>query len=154
MGQGKSPTLLYDREASGWKAWLSIGTVEMKKNEVGLAMEAWRKGLELSPKNRILLKHLIAILLQVGGWLEAEEYLITLMGEYKDEQTDANKLCMANVYYNTDREIQGLELCWSLAGRKEYLDHLLSQLIADQRYDKVEQVDRFIKSKELIAEVV
>jgi tetratricopeptide (TPR) repeat protein len=141
------PGILYDNDTAGWKVYLAEGKIYFKQNLLDDAISSWGKGLEFAPRNKILLNYIVRTLTMIGRWGDAEGYLERLMKYHPEEQTDANKLIMANILYNTGREIHGLELCWSLEGGDKYIDQLLVMLLQDKQFVKIEQIQEFVRQK-------
>jgi len=144
----KFPALSYDRDSMGWKALAVLGNIYAKKGESAQAFEKWEAALKYVPDNIDITRALFGLHLAMGNLLKAEPYLVKLMSlDPIENEREDNKINLANIWYNSGRSKDALELFWTMDKRVEFLDQLLVNLISHQQFNQVKEIDDFIKSK-------
>jgi glycosyltransferase involved in cell wall biosynthesis len=144
----KFPALSFDRDSMGWKALAVLGNIYAQKGDYVKAVATWEQGLKEVPTNKDILKALITAYTNSQDLRKAEDYMTRLFKAHPDEKTEQAMLILGNIYFNTSRIEEALEIFWNLPNRKTYMDQLLSGLISYQQYSQIKIVDNFIKTKE------
>lgn len=139
------PSMVYDTASMTWKSNAILGNIFAKRGNFDKAIQEWEKGLTYVPNHQEMLKSCYLANLQMSYLLEAEKYLSKILKLFPDENTEDNKVNLANIWFNTGREEAALELFHTLPGNKFLIDQLLTMLISHQEFDKVSLINDFIE---------
>jgi glycosyltransferase involved in cell wall biosynthesis len=137
----------YDTGSMTWKSYAGLGNVYNALNDPIKAIDNFKLSAMYKPENLQILKAIYTDSFALGDLEEAEKYIRQIIA--LDPTNANNQIDLANVYLNSNKMNEALEIFFKYCNGEQLLD-ISNKLASFQKFDACNQINEHLKEKKFI----